>query len=63
MKEKYGLTELRKAANRMAMGVEEDTVGTSGVGIGMAGSSMSNKLRIQTSDKISKAIAKGFLCF
>eukprot|EP00002_Diphylleia_rotans_P009661 TRINITY_DN2002_c0_g1_i1.p1 TRINITY_DN2002_c0_g1~~TRINITY_DN2002_c0_g1_i1.p1 ORF type:complete len:502 (-),score=142.02 TRINITY_DN2002_c0_g1_i1:282-1787(-) len=58
MKEKYGLTELRKAANRMVFGLEEDTVGVTGIGIGMAGSSMSNKLKIQSSDKLSKAIAK-----
>lgn len=51
MKEKFGVTELRKQANRMAFGVEaEETLGNTGRGLGLIGKG-TGKVRLSAEQK------------
>mmetsp|Transcript_40392 Transcript_40392/g.67502 ORF Transcript_40392/g.67502 Transcript_40392/m.67502 type:complete len:459 (-) Transcript_40392:216-1592(-) len=56
MKERYGITEVRKQQNRMLFGVAEDQYEASGKGFGMLGQSGSGKLRVRPADQ--KALLK-----
>lgn len=60
MKERYGMTDVRKAANRMQFNQPEEEVGLEGVGIGMVGAEGSGRLRMNTnqSKKLQKDAAK-----
>lgn len=50
IKEKYGQTEMRKQANRMAFGVQEEETVT-GKGLGMLGQAGSGKVRLSAQEK------------
>ncbi|EGG17774.1 hypothetical protein DFA_08773 [Cavenderia fasciculata] len=50
VKKRYGMTDMRKAQNRMAFGEEEKTIGDSGIGLGMVGEG-SGKLRMMAQDR------------
>ncbi|KAK1284648.1 putative nucleolar protein 5-2 [Acorus calamus] len=63
MKERYGLTDMRKLANRMQFGVpEESSLGDGlGEGYGMLGQAGSGKLRVSVNQKkLSSKVAKRF---
>jgi len=56
MKERYAVTELRKYANRMAFGVEEETHGNTDQGFGMLGSANRVKLHVVRDKKLQKQL-------
>ncbi|KAN0019507.1 hypothetical protein ACTFIU_002721 [Dictyostelium citrinum] len=49
-KQRYGITDLQKAKNRMSFGVEEKTIGESGIGLGMIGGE-SGKVRLVAQER------------
>lgn len=51
LKEKYAVTDMRKHANRMSFGVEEEEVSASGTALGMIGASGSGKIRLTAQEK------------
>lgn len=61
MKEKYGVTEMRKAANRVNFNIPEEEIGMSGEGMGLLGNSgASGRLRMAAgnSKKLQKDASK-----
>lgn len=46
MKERYGMTEMRKQANRINFNVPEEEIGLSGEGMGMIGQGGSGRVRV-----------------
>ena len=60
MKERYGMTDVRKAANRMNFNQAEEEVGLEGVGVGVVGAEGAGRLRMNThqNKKLQKDAAK-----
>ena len=46
MKERYGMTEMRKQANRINFNVPEEEIGLTGEGMGMIGQAGSGRVRV-----------------